>query len=205
MPRRRRPGRLVLTAGAVVLALTAGALIAIPLGGWDTVDLESAAVPELPLGEEYRGRHYSVRIEGAWVGDTLPDAFDEPDEGMTFVVVRAALRNEWREPDSAARSVITFDALEQLDRVDRSALVRVAADGVYPSSLSPGVETEVLLRWEVPVGTVAAGEPLVLGIVDGRPDRAILYSGTAWRDERVVVETTVVPRPARELEYPWQS
>lgn len=205
MPRRRRPGRLGLTAGAIVVALAAGGLIAIPLGGWDTVDLESAAVPELPLGEEYLGRHYSVRIDEAWVGDTVPDEFEEPDEGMTFVIVRATLRNEWREPDTRARAVITFDALEQLDRLDRSALVRVAADGTYPSTMPPGVETELLLRWEVPVGAAAVGEPLALGIIDGRPDRAILYSGTAWRDERVVVETTVVPRPSSELEYPWQS
>lgn len=203
-PRRRRPGKLGLAAGAVVVALAAGALIAIPLGGWDTVDLESAAVPQLPRGEEYRGRHYSVRVEEAWVGGTLPDEFDEPDEGKTFVIVRAILRNEWREPDTAVRAVITFDALEQLDRLDRSALVRVAADGTYSSTMPPGVETELLLRWEVPVGSVTAGEPLVLGIVDGRPEQAILYSGTAWRDEKVVVETTVVPRPSSELEYPWQ-
>lgn len=196
---------MVLTGAAIVVVVAAGALAAIPLGGWDTVDLESAVVPELSLGEEYTGRHYSVRVEEAWVGDRLPDEFDEPEEGMTFVVVRAAVRNEWREPDTRVRAALTFDALELVDRLDRSALVRVAADGAYPATMPPGVETELLLRWEVPVGSVAAGEPLVLGIIDGRPDRAILYSGTAWRDERVVVETTVVPRPSSELEYPWES
>jgi hypothetical protein len=204
-PRRRRPGRGAVAAGAAVAALVAGAVVAIPLGGWDTVELESAAVPELALGAEYTGRHYAVRIEEAWVGEVLPDDYDEPDEGMTFVVVRAMLRNEWREPDTRAKGVLTFDALDELPSIGRQALVRVASDGTYLSTMPPGVELEMLLRWQVPVGSVEAGEPLVLGVVDGRPDRAILYSGTAWRDERVMVQTTVVPRPSSELEYAWES
>src|SRR5690606_8346067 len=68
-PRRRRPGRAVIVTGAVVLALAAGALVAIPLGGWDTVELESAVVPTMEAGETYLGTHYSVRLEEAWVGD----------------------------------------------------------------------------------------------------------------------------------------
>jgi hypothetical protein len=200
----RRPGRVTVIAASVVVALTAGALVAIPLGGWDTVDLESAAVPQLVLGDEYEGRHYSVRVEEAWVGDQMPSDYDVPDEGMTFVVVRATVRNEWREQDAHVRRLLTFDALELLDRLDRSATVRLTADGTHPS-MPPGVASEVLMTWEVPTGSVTAGEPLVVGIIDGRPDKAILYSGTAWRDERVVVETTVVPRPSTELEYPWES
>jgi hypothetical protein len=203
--RRRRPSGWVIGAGAAVLAVTAGALVAIPLGGWDTVELESAVIPELPVGEEYLGTHYSVRIEGAWVGDVLPDEYDVPDEGNTFVVVRAMLRNEWREADTQARKTLTFDALDELEAFDRSPLVRVADDGTYLTTMSPGVDMAMLLRWEVPADSVAVGEPLTLGVVDGRPDRAILYSGTAWRDERVVVQTTVVPSPSSELEYPWQS
>lgn len=203
--RRRRPRHWVIAAAAVIVALGAGAIIAIPLGGWDTVALESAVVPELAVGEVYAGRHYSVRVEDAWVGDELPDDYDEPEEGMTFVVVRAMLRNEWREPDTHPDDVLTFAALEALPSLDRHALVRVASDGTYLSTMPPGVEMEMLLRWEVPSGSVVAGEPLVFGVVDGRPESAILYSGTAWRDERVVVETTVLPRPSTELEYPWES
>jgi hypothetical protein len=203
--RRRRPGRWVIAGAAAIVALGAGAIVAIPLGGWDTVALESAVVPELAAGEVYVGRHYSVRVEDAWVGDELPDDYDEPEEGMTFVVVRAVLRNEWREPDTHADDVLTFDALEGLPSIDQQAGVRVASDGTYLSTMPPGVELEMLLRWEVPSGSVAVGEPLVLGVVDGRPDRAILYSGTAWRDEHVVVQTTVLPRPSSELEYAWES
>ncbi len=199
-----RPSRGWIVAGGVVAALAAGALVAIPLGGWDTVELESKVVPELAIGDEYVGRHYAVRIEEAWVGDQLPDDYDEPDEGMTFVVVRAQVRNEWREPDTQVRKVLTFDAIEALPPVDRGALVLLTSDGTYPATMSPGVDAGVLLRWQVPVGSVRAGEPLVLGVIDGRPERAVLYSGTAWRDERVMVQTTVVPRPSTELEYPWE-
>ncbi len=204
-PRRRRPGRATIIVGALVLALAAAAVVAIPLGGWDTVELESAAVPELGVGEQYLGTHYSVRIEEAWVGDVLPDDYDTPEDGMTFVVVRAVMRNEWREADTRSRAVLTFDALNELEPFARSALVRTAADGTYLTTMPPGVDMEVLLRWEVPTASVAVGEALTIGVIDGRPDRAILYSGTAWRDERVVVQTTIVPRPSEEVEYAWQS
>jgi hypothetical protein len=203
--RRRRPGRATVVTGAVVLAVAAGALVAIPLGGWDTVELESAVIPQLDVGETYLGTHYTVRVEEAWVGEMLPDDYDTPEDGRTFVVVRAMLRNEWREADTQSRTVMTFDALDGLESFERSALVRVAADGTYLTAMPPGVDMEVLLRWEVPTGSVSAGEPITLGVIDGRPDRAILFSGTAWRDERVVVQTTVVPRPSSELEYAWQS
>ncbi|MGN6273222.1 MAG: hypothetical protein ACTHMQ_09050 [Protaetiibacter sp.] len=204
-PVRRRPGRATVVVGAVLLALAAGAVIAVPLGGWDTVELESAHVPTMAAGEEYPGTHYAVRVEEAWVGDVLPEEYDTPEDGHTFVIVRAVLRNQWREADTQARSALTFDALDALESFERSALVRVAADGTYLTTMPPGVDVEVLMRWEVPSGSVAPGDPLTLGVIDGRPDRAVLYSGTAWRDERVVVETTVVPRPSEELEYAWQS
>jgi hypothetical protein len=204
-PRRRRPGRVLVIAAGVVLALAAGALVAIPLGGWDTVALQSAVVPELPAGETYHGRHFSVRVEDAWVGDATPDEFDEPEEGKTFVVLRATVRNEWREADADVTGLFDFDALAGLSGVDRMARVRLVADGTYSGLLMPGVETEVLLTWEVPSESVRAGEPIVFGIVDGRPDRAVLYSGTAWRDERVVVQATRVTAPSSELEFPWES
>ncbi|QNO38593.1 hypothetical protein H4J02_06230 [Protaetiibacter sp. SSC-01] len=203
-PRRRRPGPGWFIAGGVVLALAAGALVAIPLGGWDTVELETAAVPELPAGDIYEGRHYSVRLDEAWVGDVMPDEYDVPEEGMTFVVVRAMLRNEWREPDAAGTRLLSFAALEELPNVDRRADIRVASDGVYSGVLPPGVDMEVLMFWEVPVGSVRAGEPIAFGVTDGRPDEAVLYSGTAWRDEHTAVQTTLVPRPSGELEYPWE-
>jgi len=202
--RRRRPGRGTIIACAVVLALGAGAVVAIPLGGWDTVELETAVVPELGVGELYEGRHYSVRLEEAWVGDVMPSEYDVPDEGMTFVVVRATLRNEWREPDSAGTRLLTFAALEELPSVERRASIRIASDGVYSGVLPPGVDMPVLLIWEVPAGSVRAGEPISFGVTDGRPDRAVLYSGTAWRDEHTAVQATLVPRPSEELEYPWE-
>ncbi len=200
----RRRGTL-LVGGSIALALATAGVVAIPLGGWDTVALESARIPELAAGESYHGRHYSVRVEEAWVGAVMPDDYDVPDDGMTFLVVRAVVRNEWREPDGAITGLLSFDALDGLPRLARGAQVRVAADGSFSSSMPPGVETEVLLRWELPAGSVAAGEPLVLGVLDGRPEAAVLYSGTAWRDEHVAVQATVVPHPSEELVYPWRG
>ncbi|AYF98879.1 hypothetical protein [Protaetiibacter intestinalis] len=201
--RRRRPGRSATVAIAVLVLLGVAALVAIPLGGWSTATLRTAEIPELAVGETYAGRHFSVSIEEAWVGETMPDDYDVPEEGMTFVVVRAVLRNEWVETDSGAAGLLLFDALDALKPIDRDALVRVVADGTWTSALPPGVETEVLLRWEVPLGSVTAGEPLELHIVDGRPDRAVLYSGTIWRDEHAAVRVTLVPHPSDELVYPW--
>ncbi len=200
---RRRPGRDGLVAGGVVLALAVGAVAAIPLGGWDTVELGSAAIPELAAGEMYEGRHYSVRLDRAWVGDVVPDEYDAPEEGMTYVLVRATVRNEWREPDSAATELLSFDALELLPRPERRADLRIASDGVYAGILPPGVDMDVLLRWEVPAGSVRVGEPIVFGVTDGRPERAVLYDGTAWRDEHTAVRATLVPDPSEELVYPW--
>jgi hypothetical protein len=203
---RRRPARTLIVAGTVVLAAAFGAVVAIPLGGWDTVRLETSVVPELPVGETYEGRHYSVSIHGAWVGVETPDEYESPPEdGMTFVFVRATVRNEWREPDTGAARLVRFDALDELASIERSAQLRVVADGEFAGTSQPGVTTDVLLRWEVPAASVAPGEPLELGVVDGRPEPAVLYSGTAWRDERVVAVTTIVPRPSDELEYPWEA
>lgn len=189
--------------GVVVAVLVAAGVIAIPLGGWDTVERRSLVVPEIALGEEYDGRHYAVRIVEAWVGDTLPEEFEEPDEGQTFVVVRAVLRNQWHEPDTFGDDALTFDALDAPSTLRKFGTLRVLSDGRHLTAMPPGVDVEVLVRWEVGADTVAAGEPLMIGIIDGRPEPAILYSGTAWRDEKVVVRARVVPKPSSELEYPW--
>jgi len=202
---RRRPGRAAVIVGAVALALVAAGLVAIPLGGWDTVELQSAVVPEIAVGDTFTSNRVAIRVEEAWVGGVMPDDYDTPDDGMTYVVVRAHVRNVWRDPDTGASSVLTFDALDGLPAVKRNAMVRLAADGTFSSQLPPGVESEVLLRWEVPAASVAAGQPIAFGMIDARPDRALLFSGTAWRDPHVVVQATLVPRPSEELVYPWDS
>lgn len=194
----------MIAVSAVVAVLAAVGIVAIPLGGWDTVERQAHIVPELALGDEYVGRHYAVRITEAWVGDVLPDEFEEPGEGQTFVVVRAVLRNQWHEPDTFGDDALTFDALHAPSTTRTHGTLRVYSDGRHMTLMPPGVDVEVLVRWEVGADTVAVGEPLMIGVIDGRPEPAILYSGTAWRDEEVMVRTRVVPRPSTELEYPWK-
>lgn len=201
--RPRRLGRGIVALGCAVLAIVAAGVVAIPLGGWDTVALVSARTPELAPGEEYRGQHYSVAIEEAWVGTTTPDEYDEPEDGMTFVFVRAVMRNEWREPDTDGDDAIRFAALQQLETAyDRIPRVRVRSDG-SAADFPPGVTSELLLQWEVPIGSVEPGEPLRLQVIDGTPAEAQLFSGTAWRNEHVAVEVEVVPQPTSALEFPW--
>lgn len=202
---RARPSRLTIALLATALTLGVAALVAIPLGGWQTASLRSAKVPELPVGESYNGRHYSIALTEAWVGATTPDTYSEPQEGHEFLFVSAVVTNNWIETDGAVTDILWFDALEQLDSIDRAALVRVQADGSWVSGMPPGVETAVLLRWEVPIGSVAVGEPLTVGILDGRPEQAVLYSGTAWRDERVVAQSILTPLPTDQLSYPWEG
>ena len=103
----------------------------------------------------------------------------------------------------ASNATAVLDALDRLESsYDRRPRVRVLSDGTS-ADYQPGVTTEVLLQWEVPLGSVAAGEPLVFGVIDGTPAEARLFSGTSWRDEDVAVQVTLVPQPASHLEFPW--
>lgn len=201
--RRRRPSVPALVVGGVLGAALVGGLVAIPLGGWDTVELGSARIPVLASGERYEGRHYSIELGDLWVGSTTPDDYEEPDEGMTFVFLEADVRNEWIDTDSDVGELVTFAALEELETFERRATIRIVADGEFSSSMPPGVDTRVLMRWEVPADSIAAGDDVLLGVIDGRPDDAVLFYGTIWRDERVAAQATLRARPSSELDYSW--
>ena len=49
----------------------AGGVAAIPLGGWDTVELQSAVLPEHPIGEPYPGHRVSTAIDDVYLTDDL--------------------------------------------------------------------------------------------------------------------------------------
>lgn len=199
-PRRRRPlSRSSWAVLCVVAVLAIGALVAWPLGGWDTVDRHDAVVPEHPLGEPFAGQHFTTTVHGAWTGVEHPNGISEPSEGMQYLFVVADVRNEWIASDSAAVRLLAFTReTAELD-VD-TPRVQIVSDGTSGLVLPPGVTTRLRFTWEVPTGTFAPGDRLVLGIVDGPPSRAVLSNDVFWHDDRVVVTTAVVLGASRDLD-----
>jgi hypothetical protein len=195
-----RTWRPVLIVGGV---LVAAGLVAIPLGGWDEVELQSAVVPEQPIGQPYAGHRMSTAIDDLYLTDEHPDGFTEPDPGTRFLVVVATLENLTDEPQGALGSKgfysFTIPGYLELDTVlgagDNS--MRLLRDGTSGSTLSPGVPDTVQFVFVVDAGLFADGDELRIGLTDATPEEADLFDGTRWARPYVAVEVPVVLRDER--------
>jgi hypothetical protein len=170
----------------VVTALAVAALIAWPLGGWDTVEPSSADVPRLAVGSTHDGKEFATRIVSATVGTASPRSFDRLKTGQAFLIVTADLENV---TDSTQSSAQLADLL-RIDGVVGAPSALLASDRTFDPDLVPGLRMRLLLVWTVKAADFRAGRPLPISIVDRTPYQAILLAGTAWRDPRVAVVTT---------------
>jgi hypothetical protein len=182
--------------------LAAGAVIAVPLGGWDTVQLRSANLPEQPIGQPYPGGRMSTAIDDVYLTDTHPDGFSEPEPGTTFLVVQVTAENLTREPQYLVGSgfyPFTIPGVIELDDVLGPAdysevLVR---DGSFGARLNPGVPDTVFVTFVVDDDLFADGDEIRVGLTDGRAEQADIYDGTRWVNEHVAVEVPLVIRDER--------
>lgn len=190
--RERLHGWLPVLVVAAVLAVAG--VVAIPLGGWDTVQLQSAVVPQQEAGVVYGGNRLATSVDEAYLTDENPDGITEPDPGETYLVVVATMENTTDEPQPPLGSrdfyAITVPGVLELGTAieyDAHAVYLVRDESYFPT-LNPGIPDEVLFLFTVPDDLFAPGDELVVGITDADPEPADLYLGTRWVDPHVAVE-----------------
>lgn len=194
----RETVRAWLPVGVVAAAVAAAGVIAIPLGGWDTVELQSAVIPEHPVGEPFAGPRLSTAIDEVYLTDEHPDGYTEAEPGEEFLVVVATLENVTDEPQVplGTRGFYAFTVpgvyglRDRLEFSDYST--RLERDGTNGSVLSPGVPDTLLFTFPVPRGAFDPGDELRIGLTDATPEEAEIYEGTRWARAHVAVEVPIV-------------
>lgn len=187
----------------IVGVAAVGGLVAIPLGGWDTVQLQSRVVPEQPIGQPLEGHRFTTAIDDIYLTDLSPDGYTEPEIGMTFLVVVATLENMTAEPElpMSGSSFPPFVVPGVYTVEDPPGISDVSAylarDETYGVALSPGVPDTVIYVFPIRRTLVQADDELRIGITDALPDEAELYQGTRWLNERIVAEVPMIVRDER--------
>jgi hypothetical protein len=187
---------------AVVAGVAAIAgVVAIPLGGWDTVQLESAIIPEHPVGEPFIAHRLSVSIDDLYLTDDHPDDYTEVEPGQSFLILVTTMEGLTAEPEHPLRSPypftfpgwITLDENPDLSEVE----MYLERDGSFGAVLSPGVPDTLLIVFPVSSSDYSEGDVVRIGITDATPEQADIISGTRWVDQHVAVEVPIAVRDAR--------
>src|SRR4051812_42456684 len=75
-----------------VAAVVAG-LVAWPLGGWQTVELQSTKIPDVAAGETVEGEQYSIAVDAVELAGFSPNGFEEPEPGWQYLILTATITN----------------------------------------------------------------------------------------------------------------
>ena len=178
---RRRPHPLLIVVGVIV----AGALIAWPLGGWDTVTRTSQQPLALNPGDALTGQQFTAVVESVELSTTEPGTGDDAEAGKVYLAVTATLTNTTTQSWLPYGTQFLLGGLDVPDLDSQAAdSVVLLADGDRSPILQPGLATRVAYVWQIPDGAVTPGAPVRVAIVDRTPGESELFSGTAWRDPR---------------------
>jgi hypothetical protein len=185
-------------------AVVAG-LVAWPLGGWDTVELQSTKIPQYQPGDLVVGHQWSVRVQSAEFVDVHPDGFSELEPGWSWLKLDLEATNETDATDSASdfgsdyKGVLTIDggalgygttAENSEGNLERGKTYLVS-DGTYLPDLQPGLPADIEIVFEVPEGTWEVGDDLTVGIIDRTRTKSTLGSGYTYLFPRLIAEVTV--------------
>ena len=183
--------------------LAAGGLIAIPLGGWDTVELQSAVLPDHPVSEPYAGHRLSTAIDDVFLTDEHPDGYTETEPGTTFLIVVATMENMTAEPQLPLGSS-GFYAFILPEVVEPDVLLsggttwtRLVRDDSNGPTLSPGVPDTVEFIFMIDADLYHPGDEVRIGLTDATPEEADLFDGIRWARPHVAVEVPIVIRGER--------
>lgn len=194
---RLRSWMPVLVIGGV---LAVAGVAAIPLGGWDTVDLVSDDIPEQQIGEPYAGALWNIAIDDAYLADEHPDGFTELEPGDVFLVVVATMENVRSEPAYAFGSSSTYPftipgLVERGVSVPSGSYsVLLERDMSFGALLNRGVPDTVLFVFAAPASDFAPGDDVRIGLTDGTPEEADIYEGTRWVNVHTAAEVVVTLR-----------
>lgn len=174
----RRIPLLAWVAGPIALA----ALIAWPLGGWDTVTLVSRELPAYASNQVLHGHRFDFRVDDAWLTDQHPAGYlTGPDEGETYLVIRVEATNV--TDDATGPSPLEDHVIPDLPppalgfwQVDYV----LVDDGSSLPELNPGLPRLIEMVWTIPDGSVDPGDDLRIALYDTIPAKAFLWYGLRW-------------------------
>jgi hypothetical protein len=181
LARRASPALYAASALVVVVGAVAG------LGGLETV--AETPVMRATTGQLVPGKQLDVTIEDAWLADGF-DPYLEPEPGNRFLAVRAKITNMSDTPVSTVKDNVLVDGVEGAGgepQADEAMRFEEASNPV----LQPGVEQEVLLLWQVPAGSMAAGASITVQVFDKTLTKGFLFDDS-WSDPLVTAEVPVV-------------
>jgi hypothetical protein len=165
------------------------ALVAWPLGGWDTVTLVSRELPSYASNQVLHTHRFDIRVDDAWLtvdghpaGYSAPEPLEEGDPALIYLVVRAEFTNVTR--DSATSSDLGGYLIPVIEGVDIdeysvSSYVLSADHSTLPE-LNPGLVRDMQLVWEIPEGSLEPGEDLRIDLYDAIPQKSWLLFGLRW-------------------------
>jgi hypothetical protein len=167
----------------IVVPIALAALIAWPLGGWETATLVSRTIPEYRSNQVLHTHRFDVRVDSAWITTTRhPAGYGAPEPDEVYLVVRAEITNVTQ--DVATASDLNRYLVPLVDGVDLSEASPesyvLTIDRTTLPELNPGLSRDLQLVWTVPADALAAGEILRIEMYDGVPSKSSLFYGLRW-------------------------
>lgn len=173
----------------IIVPVALAALVAWPLGGWDTVTLTSRTLPAYLSNQTFHTHRFDLRVDDAWLtadghpaGYSAPQPPDLAHPPEIYLVVRVDATNV---TDDAASSADLDGYLapvidgEELDSYSRPSYVLVSDRTTLPE-LNPGVKRELFLVWTIAQGSVEEGDDLRIDLYDATPHVASVFYGLRW-------------------------
>jgi hypothetical protein len=167
----------------IVVPIALAALIAWPLGGWDTVTLVSRTLPEYRSNQVLHTHRFDIRVDDAWLTTTEhPAGYGPPEPTEIYLVVSVEITNV--TDDVATASDLGGYLIPLVDGVEADRYTGVdyvlALDHTSLPELNPGLPRDLELVWTVPSDSIAAGDDLRIDLYDGVPAKSILFYGLRW-------------------------
>jgi hypothetical protein len=167
----------------IIVPIAFAALLAWPLGGWDTVKLVSRTLPEYDSGQVLHGHRLDIAIGDAWLTDTHP-VYGPPDEGddEEYLVVEITVTNVTRE--YATSSVLRDYIAPEVDGLDTSSFstmdtVLTLDDSTLPE-FNPGLSRDLELVYTITPGALTAGDDLRIDLNDAKSRASFIGYGQVW-------------------------
>lgn len=167
----------------IILPIALLALIAWPLGGWDTVKLASRELPEYASNQVLETHRFDIRVDDAWLSTgEHPAGYAPPDDDEIFLVVRVDITNTTNEPAGASDlGDYLTPVIDGVDAGEFGVLDYVlATDGTALPELNPGLLRDMLFVYTIPRSAVQPGDDLRIDLQDGVPAKSILGYGLQW-------------------------
>lgn len=166
----------------ILVPVALAALIAWPLGGWDTVTLVSRTLPEYESNQVFHTHRFDIRVDDAWITTTQHPAGYEAEPGEVYLVVRADITNTTQ--DVATSSDLNGYLRPQIDGEDIDEYTGVSyvlsLDHTTLPEFNPGLIRDMQLVFTIPEGSVEAGDDLRIDLYDAVPQKSILFYGLRW-------------------------